>query len=342
MAAHLGKQLLLCALCVVAVFTHELEVQDLRSSEVSLVETMEGSQAKVGMAVELGATATAELSVSEREQFKAKFMSIAAAIKPPAIRSDVLLAERMATEALGKSSDKEQGSGLDLIFRKLEELEGEIKAESATIDNAIKVKKENAQANKESHGKILECRRMWYESRAMESGPGGIHEALVKMQADREEASQIIRGEVDERNKAIDVLIKALFLVCERFNRFKHTPLCMSIKSQPDVEEPDRYETKEPDEAEEETKITHKADTPFDVAWKEQKEKDMKLEGAVCPENPDNCPAEDEAKGDMAITAGKTFDSTFYDDSKQDTVASCAGKCNEEDNCNAFLFVKNG
>merc|ERR1719506_686669 len=364
MAAHLGKQLLLCALCVVAVFTHELEVQDLRSSEVSLVETMEGSQAKVGMAVELGATATAELSVSEREQFKAKFMSIAAAIKTPAIRSDVLLAERMATEALGKSSDKEQGSGLDLIFRKLEELEGEIKAEqkqalseitakkneaqaeidaeSATIDNAIKVKKENAQANKESHGKILECRRMWYESRAMESGPGGIHEALVKMQADREEASQIIRGEVGERNKAIDVLIKALFLVCERFNRFKHTPLCMSIKSQPDVEEPDRYETKEPDEAEEETKITHKADTPFDVAWKEQKEKDMKLEGAVCPENPDNCPAEDEAKGDMAITAGKTFDSTFYDDCKQDTVASCAGKCNEEDNCNAFLFVKNG
>merc|ERR1719201_994537 len=224
MAAHLGKQLLLCALCVVAVFTHELEVQDLRSSEVSLVETMEGSQAKVGMAVELGATATAELSVSDREQFKAKFMSIAAAIKTPAIRSDVLLAERMATEALGKSSDKEQGSGLDLIFRKLEELEGEIKAEqkqalseitakkneaqaeidaeSATIDNAIKVKKENAQANKESHGKILECRRMWYESRAMESGPGGIHEALVKMQADREEASQIIRGEVDERNKA--------------------------------------------------------------------------------------------------------------------------------------------
>ena len=46
--------------------------------------------------------------------------------------------------------------------------------------------------------------------------------------------------QVDERNRALDVLIEALFLVCERFNRFKNTDLCMQIKSQPDVLEPDR------------------------------------------------------------------------------------------------------
>jgi hypothetical protein len=351
---------LLCALCVVAVATQELEVHEMQSSDVSLLETMESAQAKV----EAGAMATARLSASEREEFKAKFMSIAAAIKTPKIRSDVMLAERAATEALSKSSSKETGSGLDLIFYKLEELEAEIKneqktelaemnakraqaqseidQETATIDNAMKIRKENAEANKESHGKILECRRIWYESRAMESGPGGIHETLVTMQADREEASEIIKGQVDERNKAIDVLIKALFLVCERFNRFKNTPLCMSIKSQPDVEEPERYETKEPDEAEEETKLTHKAETPFDIAWTEQKEKDIKLEGAVCPETPDNCPAEDEAMGDMTITEGATFDGAFYDTSTIDTVSNCAGKCNEEDNCQAFVFVTNG
>merc|ERR1711959_26628 len=232
------------------------------------------------MAMELGATATAQLSVSEREQFKAKFMSVAAAIKTPKIRSDVLLAERMASKVLDKTSAKEQGSGLDLIFKKLDELEQEIKfeqktelaaittkrneaadeieSESKTIDRAMQIKRQNAQANKDSHGAILEARRLWYESRAMESGPGGIHEQLVKMQADRAEASEIIQSEVDERNKALDVLVKALFMVCERFNRFKNTALCVSIKSQPDVAEPDRYETKEPDEAAAETKLTHK------------------------------------------------------------------------------------
>ena len=41
--------------------------------------------------------------------------------------------------------------------------------------------------------------------------------------------------------QAIDVLVKALFLVCERFNRFKNTELCMMVKSQPDIIENDRY-----------------------------------------------------------------------------------------------------
>jgi hypothetical protein len=353
---------------VVAVFSHELEeVQDLRASEVSMLETTEGSQAKVGIAAQMAvsAMATSKMSLSEREEFKAKFMSVAAAIKTPKIRSDVLLAERMASKVIAQASSKEQGSGLDLIFRKLNELDAEIKfeqktalaaitqkrdeatseieGETSTIDNAMKIKRENAQANKDSHAMILEARRLWYESRAQESGPGGIHEQLLAMQADRQEATEIIQAEVDERNKAIDVLVKALFLVCERFNRFKNTALCVSIKTQPDVAEPDRYETKEPDEAEEETKLTHKKETPFDAAWKEQEEKDIELEGALCPESPDSCPAEEALNGDMEVTNKKKFDGTFYKEfTDQPTKNQCAHKCSMEGQCQAFVFVNDG
>jgi len=361
---------LACALCMVAaVLALDLEVHEIQSIDTqSLIETMES--AKASESAQMGATATASLSASETEEFRARFMTIAAAIKTPKIRSDVMLAERMASKVLDKSSlsDKQKGSGLDLIFYKLTELEGEIKneqkaeladmnnkrkeardeidTETATIDNAMTIRRENTDANKNSHSEILECRRLWYESRAMESGPGGIHETLVTLQADREEASEIVRGEVDERNKAIDVLVKALFLVCERFNRFKNTALCMMVKSQPDIMEPERYESKEPDEAEAESKMTHKADTPFAVAWEEQKEKDMELEGAVCPENPDICPVLEDMRGDIAIEDDKAFEEsdslTFYEEKDAETSDHCAELCNDADNCKAFLFQKAG
>jgi hypothetical protein len=352
---------------MVAALAVDLEVHEIQSADTeSLLQTMES--AKVAVSVQMGVTATEHLSASDTEEFREKFMTIAAAIKTPKIRSDVLLAERMSSKILDRSSlsDKEKGSGLDLIFYKLDELETEIQneckgeladmnakrkqaqdeidTETATIDNAMKIRQENTDANKNSHQDILECRRIWYESRNMESGPGGIHETLVTLQADREEASEIIRGEVDDRNKAIDVLVKALFLVCERFNRFKNTELCMMVKSQPDIIENDRYETKEPDEAEQETGLTHKADTPFAIAWEQQKEKDIQLEGAICPENPEICPVLEAMRGDIAIEEGKKFEEsdtlTFYEEQDQNTSDHCAEACNMSENCKAFLYVK--
>ena len=52
--------------------------------------------AKVAVSVQMGETATEQLSASETEEFREKFMTIAAAIKTPKIRSDVMLAERFA------------------------------------------------------------------------------------------------------------------------------------------------------------------------------------------------------------------------------------------------------
>ena len=47
------------------------------------------------------------------------------------------------------------------------------------------------------------------------------HKAMVDLQSAREESTMAVRAQVDERNKAIDVMQTALFLVCERFARFK-------------------------------------------------------------------------------------------------------------------------
>ena len=107
-----------------------------------------------------------------------------------------------------------------------------------------------------------------------------------------------------------------------------------------------RYETKEPNEAEEETKLIHKPDTVFTNAWEEQKLKDQKLEDAPCPEDPTTCPVLDAMRGDMEIEDGKTFSesdtSTFYKELNVQDSAHCAGACNESAKCKAFLFAKDG
>jgi hypothetical protein len=80
------------------------------------------------------------------------------------------------------------------------------------------------------------------------------------------------------------VLVKATFMVCQRFNRYKNTPQCMEIKSQPDVDEPQRYETKTYEKAMEQTKLLHKKDEKWDQDWQKQMEEDIDKEGKPDPE----------------------------------------------------------
>ena len=61
-----------------------------------------------------------------------------------------------------------------------------------------------------------------------------VEELLVE----RSDARAAAKQRIDERNQAIDVMVKATFIVCEKFNRFKDTNECHSIKSRPDVNEP--------------------------------------------------------------------------------------------------------
>ena len=74
---------------------------------------------------------------------------------------------------------------------------------------------------RECSAKIETNRGLWGESRTLEDQN---HDTLITMQAQRSEESEAIRARVDERNKAIDVMVKATFMVCQRFNRYKDTP----------------------------------------------------------------------------------------------------------------------
>lgn len=106
----------------------------------------------------------------------------------------------------------------------------------------------------------------------------------------------LVRSQVDEKTKAVDVMVKAAFMVCERFPRYKNTkevimhvlypPIrdsgtrtprrcshrqpavstvvlrfnvsqCQEIRSQPDVDEPQRYATKPYEVAKEESSLSH-------------------------------------------------------------------------------------
>jgi len=250
-----------------------------------------------------------EVAMTDAMVQKAKhsIINLAAAFKSDALRTESITTVRLAQKVLlgegSKQGAKVQGSGLDLIFRKLDELLKKIKNEqkeelaansgsraecqkivkdnNKIIESTSSARASNARAVALAHIKISKNRASWVVSRNLEDK---VHKALVEMQAARAEESDAVRARVDERNKAIDVMVKATFMVCERFNRYKDTAQCQEIKSQPDVDEPNRYETKPYNKAKKETEEAHKKGTKWAEDWKKQEEKDIKLEGKPNPE----------------------------------------------------------
>jgi len=136
------------------------------------------------------------------------------------------------------NANQAQGSGLDVIFMKLAKMEKKIKDEQST--EKVRMNAYNARCNKElkrqttiltvssktrsdvkqftgnSNKIIKENRLAWRSSRNDEDKS---HRTVVDLQTAREESMQATNAQVDELNKAIDVMQAALFLVCERFNR---------------------------------------------------------------------------------------------------------------------------
>jgi hypothetical protein len=166
---------------------------------------------------------------------------------------------------------------------------------NAFIANNQKLRDENAAAISQATLDIASDRKKWEDSRDYEDN---IHRQLTTMQSERAQTSMQVAGEVDERNKAIDVMVKATFMVCERFTRYKETAQCLEIRGQPDVDEPQRYETKPADEggvdgAEAETKLFHCAtdsagceDDTWFVQWAQQETADASkiASGNINPE----------------------------------------------------------
>jgi hypothetical protein len=317
---------------------------------------------KTATFLETGEGTTVKMSVEERVQFKADFVKLASQIRTPNLRSNVMIAERMATDALDRDDmGGVSNAGMTLIFDKLDELSAEITEEQEKEDNWLAGEKTKFTTTKQGHeANIIEFQKVisdnkaanvglqttietqrtaYREAREREVGATGSHTNLLATESTRTTETATHRIEVDDRNAALDVLIEALFLVCERFNRYKNTDLCMQIKSQPDVTEPDRYETKEPAEAETETDELHADGSAFATGWAQQQLIDAGKENVMCPETPDDCPAANKSGIPLLHGVQITAGDEFKDSSTIQTRAGlCAEKCGALDDCKSFSY----
>jgi hypothetical protein len=148
-------------------------------------------------------------------------------------------------------------TGLNLIFTKLEDLEKKVKAEGVDDQSYIDAEREKCTANikaaseiittadekrnknnlqvRTNHELVTRSREEHKSSRATESQ---LEDEFKDMKEERTDTKAGFAQRIDERNKAIDVMVKATFIVCEKFNSFKDTDQCKSIKSRPDVNVP--------------------------------------------------------------------------------------------------------
>merc|ERR1712196_497248 len=182
------------------------------------------------------------------EKAKHLFVKLSASFKSESIRADSIGTVRMAQHILlgegSKQGSKAQGSGLDLIFRKLNELKKKIENEQKEDLNQNKLLNSGCQKTITDNNNIIgststtRANNANIVSKASLNIKNDRHASLVELQSARAEASDAVRAAVDERNKAIDVMVKATFMVCERFNRYKDTQQCQEIKAQPDIDEP--------------------------------------------------------------------------------------------------------
>jgi hypothetical protein len=226
--------------------------------------------------------------------------------------ADSIAVVRLAKTVLGEGdTHTERGGGLALIFRKLNEMTGKIEeeqaiekdqndqdrdncqtetsAESDTITECSARRAQNTIEIQDLNTKIRSNNLLWVQSRSVEDKT---NVQLKQLEADRYETSQLVAGQVDERNKAIDVMVAAAFLVCERFNRFKNTKQCKEIRAQPNVQEPARYPTRDYKHAKEETERTHISPpgaSPDDIPawlqkWTNRLNRDKAKEGKIDPE----------------------------------------------------------
>jgi hypothetical protein len=267
---------------------------------------------------------TEAMSAEMSQEAAHRFIQLAASFKNEHLQKDSMETVRMAQEVmLGEGTkSKMTGNGLDVIFRKLNQLRDEIlndmkvglasitlkRAECKKLitdtNNLIKGSSdqqyENYKAVETAKTRTLpETRALRAESRKLEDRTQA---TLLDERKDRKAMAATVRAEVDEKNKAIDVLVKAAFLVCERFPRYKNTKECRIIISEPDVDEPIRYDTLPYDAAKKATIEAHAAKLPsgddniWYTRWKSRATADQKKIGAKDPEGLLKPVAEEEKK----------------------------------------------
>jgi len=250
---------------------------------------------------------------SRVSHFRDRFVKLAEKLKSNSLKSSALMMAQMSVKDLVSAKKR---SGLSLIFKKLEELEKKVaqekvddtsyiederdkcntnlQAASGIITTAGEKKGKNEVQIREDHALIQNSREEHKNSRGVESN---VQSEFTDMHEERTDVKAGFAQRIDERNKAIDVMIKATFIVCEKFRKFKDTDQCKSIKSRPDVNEPGievfppspsqnlppawRNESEIPSDKET-TKAYESSQTE---AWAAREEADEALQGNPNPEN---------------------------------------------------------
>jgi hypothetical protein len=325
MGNHYRPVFALIVLSVVAV-AFDREVIEIADSKASLVNEVEDVLGVVSPARMLKTSRDAEetlgesnedttgletMTAAEATMARTHFMNMVMNFKTNKMRGLSLIASRQAEEAFGEDNlgAKETGSGLKLIFDKLNELQEEILAEqdgegaanakwnqdcddaiALSVDIVVEAQKESATMladTRQMQVEIAEDRQDWTTSRNAEDST---HQALREVQNERDDAMTATSGMVNERNKAIDVMQTALFLICERMPKFRDGAICTAVKSQPDVKEPPRFATKSLLDAKADDEMFHSqaecTNNPkcFYDAWELKKQADLEKEGDLNPE----------------------------------------------------------
>eukprot|EP00658_Telonema_sp_P-2_P076827 TRINITY_DN680_c0_g3_i2.p1 TRINITY_DN680_c0_g3~~TRINITY_DN680_c0_g3_i2.p1 ORF type:complete len:971 (+),score=254.93 TRINITY_DN680_c0_g3_i2:31-2913(+) len=291
------------ALVVAVVSGHGAQEEDDHGGDpvVSLDDWSAGATSLVELSQEAVAGETEAMDERAMAQTKKLIVQLASNFQGKHLVRESIETTRLVKKVLsstdvqlgeGHGSPEGGGSGLDLIFKKLNELERKIQDEQKqddddefqgnqdcravfqNNDNVIEQTSDTLESNlreiQEASAKITSNRIEWRQSQTLETRN---YQSLAALRKRRAEQSEDIRPRVDERNKAIDVMVKATFMVCERFNRYKNTPQCLEIKSQPDVAEPERYDTEEYAKAKHLTEVLHKSDK-----WKQDWDREMELD----------------------------------------------------------------
>jgi hypothetical protein len=246
--------------------------------------------------------------------FKGKFIKLAEKINSQDLKQSALMLAQTSSSSLLRSNNKRKG--LQLIFSKLEDLEKKVEQEGKddtayimeerekcaksikAASEIITASNDKIKANdiqiRTDHDLITRSRDSHKQSRISESS---VQNEFKSMAEERTDTQAAFKQRIDERNKAIDVMVKATFIVCEKFRKFKDTDQCKSIKSRPDVNVPgEKVFPPSPSESmpppwrnesliDADKQATKAYEDSQAEAWAALQEQDEALQGSPNPEN---------------------------------------------------------
>jgi len=249
------------------------------------------------------ALGTAQLSKAGLAHFKRSFVKLAEGMKEPSLKESAIMMEQMSVDALAQR--KADQGGMKLVYKRIADLyaktvqEGKedkkmittsrkeclktYKSTSRMITTATTTQADNDNLMKGDAIQINKNRAAWELS--VESVEK-VHKEFEALMKDRATQSAEVAERVDERAKALDVMQKAIFIVCEKFKRFQNTAQCIRIKSQPDVEEPAQSSLPKNigKELRNEKRKTRMYEQSMEEKWAQLKKADEKKVGKGNPE----------------------------------------------------------